>query len=178
MTAGHYVTPPLEVTIERAYQDRIRPLIGPGYGLNLIFVVVYNGEGRYDDRFGDMVNYALKRGIITSEEREEIWNFRTTVFVGQSLKDESAAFGVVDVALEINHSHVDRVVARAAILRRIIQEPVIPAIVGAFISDDSVRQLAEQRGVSLFPRSLDDAKMYRYFRQDVLEDLYAGKIEL
>lgn len=140
--------------------------------------MVYNGEGRYDDRFGDMVHHALKQGIMTSQEMKEIWNFNTTVFVGQSLKDDSAAFGVVDVALEINHSHVDRIVGRAAILRRIIPEPVIPAIVGAFISEDSVRQLARQQGVNLFPHSLDDAKMYRSFRQDTLENLYSGKIEL
>ena len=178
MTAEHYVSPPLEVTIERAYCDRIRPWIAFGYELRLRQVVAYIGEGKYDDRFGGLVEDALDQGIISVQERDEIWNFHTTVLRGQIPKSDSTVFAVVDVALTIDGSHIERVAARAAILKRMVSEPVSAAIIGAFISDDSLRQFAAERDVILISTSMDDAKLYRRFQDHVLEELYGSKKEL
>ncbi len=141
-------------------------------------IVAYLGDGKYDDRFGDMVHGALSLGSISAQEAEGLWNFHTTVLRGQIPGSDSAAFAVVDVALIINDSYIDSVAARAAILRRIVSEPVIAAIAGAFISDDSLRQFAGEREVTLIPTSMEDAKLYRNFRDDVLEELYGNKIKL
>ena len=168
----------MEVTIERAYRDRVRPWIALGYGLRLRRIVAYLGEGKYDDRFGDMVHGALSLSSISAQEAEDLWNFHTTVLRGQIPESHSTAFAVVDVALIISDSHIDGVAARAAILSRMVSEPVIAAIVGAFICDDSLREFAEERDVGLIPTSMVDAKLYRYFRDDVLEELYGGKIKL
>ena len=67
---------------------------------------------------------------------------------------------------------------RGDIMRRITGERTIPSVIGAFLGDDSLRQLAQERGVSLVPASLDNAKPYRYFSQDALEAIGRGKPKL
>ena len=59
-----------------------------------------------------------------------------------------------------------------------VSEPVSAAIIGAFISDDSLRQFAAERDVILISTSMDDAKLYRHFEDHVLEELYGSKKEL
>ena len=105
-------------------------------------------------------------------------NFHTTVLRGQIPKSDSTVFAVVDVALTIDGSHIERVAARAAILKRMVSEPVLAAIIGAVISDDSLRQFAAERDVILIPTSMDDAKLNRRFEDHVLEELHGSKKEL
>ena len=114
MLASNYRSPPLEVTIERAYRDKIRTWVALGYRSGLRSTVVYNGEGGYDDRFGDLVDFALTQGKINASDVEEIWNFRTTVLKGKIRDSGSAAFAVVDVAIVIDHSDIGRVATRAS----------------------------------------------------------------
>ena len=178
MTAEHYVSPPLEVTVGRAYRDRVRHWVAHGYGLRLRRVVACIGVGEVAEKFGELVDDALDQGIITAQDMEEIWNSHTMVLRGQIPDSNSVAFAVVDVALTIDDSHIDRVAARAAILRRMVRESVIAAIVGAFIGNGSLKQSAGERGVILIPTSMEDAKLYRYFSDGVLEDLYGSRTKL
>lgn len=178
MTAEHHVPPPPGVTIERTYRDKIRHQIVHGVDLGLRKVVVCNGEGRYDDRFGDLICEARSRGIVSQQDQDEIWNQHTTVFRGEKRNDGSLAYAVVDVAVSVQDSHIEEVAERASILCRITRHPVIGAMVGAFIVDASFRQLAQERRVRLINASMDGAKMYRYVQKEVLEEFCMGKLQL
>lgn len=84
----------------------------------------------------------------------------------------------MDLAVTVQDRHINRLAARADILRRAAGKPVIAAVMGAFISSDSLRQLAQERGVSLIHFSLDLAKMERYFPMDALREAYSEKVKI
>ena len=58
-----------------------------------------------------------------------------------------------------------------------VSEPVIAAIVGAFMSGESLRQFAAGREVILILVGLENAKLGRHFAEDALEELNGGKIK-
>ncbi len=176
MTTRKYESPSLEVQIERAYRDRIGRF-GPLTVFSLRHVVVYNGDGHFDDRFGDLMIDAREQGIIGQQEWDEAWSIQT-VLRGKDRQDGSVVFGVVDVAFNVEDHHINKAAARADILRRVTGERANAAVIGAFISDGSLRELAHRRGVYLEYASLEDAKLYRYFREDVLEEIGRGKSTL
>ncbi len=183
MTADYelpsYELPSIEGVIERAYRDRIGRSLGR---LSRLLnshrpVVVYHDDGWYDDRFGGLLRDARSQGTISGQDEDEVLSVHT-IAAGEDRQDGSITYAAMDLTVTVQECHIDRLAARADILRRITGGPVTAAIVGAFISDDSLRRFAQERGVSLLHASLDDAKMERVFPKDVLKEMYSGKVKI
>ena len=176
MSVEKYKSPPLEVTIARAYRDRIgRDCPYRRYGLRR--VVCCKGDWHYNDEFHDLMSNAEEQGVVTQEELDEFLDVHT-VSRGEDRQDGLVTYVTVDIAIIVEDHHINKAATRAGILRRITGERTILTIIGAFISGDSVRRLAQERGVSLDYTSLEDAKLYRYFREDVLEEIGRGRLPL
>ena len=120
---------------------------------------------------------AKEQGVVNQQEWDEFWGVHT-VSRGEDWEDGSVTYVTVDIAIIVDDHHINEAATRADILRRITGERTIPTLIGAFISGDSVRRLAQERGVSLDYTSLEDAKLYRYFREDALEEIGRGKLPL
>ena len=176
MTTEKYESPPLEVTIARAYRDRIGGNC-PYFSFGLRRVVVCKGDWHYDDEFHGLMLDAKEQGAVNQQEWDEFWGVHT-VSRGEDRQDGSVTYVTVDIAITVEDHHVNKGASRADILRRITGERTIPTIIGAFIGGDSVRRLAQERGVSLIHNSLKDAKLDRYFREDALEEIGRGKLPL
>ncbi len=183
MTADYelplYELPSIEGVIERAYRDRIGRNLGwRSRSLNSHRpVVVYHGDGWYDDKFSGLLYDAKNKGVISRQDEDEILSIHT-IAAGEDRQDGSITYAAMDLTVTVQDPHIARLAARADILRRITGGPVTAAIVGAFISDDSLRQFAQERGVSLLHASLDDAKMERVYPRDVLKEMYSGKVKI
>ena len=176
MTTEKYELPPLEVTIARAYRDRIGGNC-PYFSVGFRQVVCCKGDGHYDGEFHGLMLEAKRREVVNQQEWHEFWNVHT-VLKGEDWQDGSVVYATVDIAIIVEDHHINKAADRAGILRRITGERTIPTIIGAFIGGDSVRRLAQERGVSLIHNSLKDAKLYRYFREDALEETGRGKLPL
>ena len=176
MSAAEYELPPLEVTIARAYRDRIvRDCAHLVFDSHL--AVCCKGDWHYNDEFHALMLDAKRQGVVNQEEWHEFWKVHT-VSRGEHWQDGSVAYATVDIAVSVEYHHINDADYRAGILRRITGERTIPTIIGAFLSDESLRRLAQERGVSLVHASLEDAKLYRYFREDALEEIGRGKLPL
>ena len=176
MSAEKYDLPPLEATIARAYRDRIGGNC-PYYSFGLREVVCCKGDWHYNKEFHGLMLDAKRQGVVNQQEWDQFWGVHT-VSRGEDRQDGSVAYATVDIAITVEDHHINEAFARAAILRRITGEQTIPTVIGAFLGDDSLRQLAQERGVSLVPVSLEKAKLYRYFSEDALEAIGRGKSKL
>ena len=171
-----YELPPLEVIIARTYRDRIGGYC-PYYLFGLDEVVCCKGDLHYDEEFHSLMLDAKGQGIVNQQEWDEFWDVHT-VSRGEDRQNGSVTYVTIDIAIIVEDHHIIEAAARAAILGRITGERTLPQIIGAFLSDNSLRRLAQEQGVSLVHKSLENAKMYRYFTEDALEEIGRGKPEL
>ena len=178
MTVEKYEPPSLSVLVGRTYRDRIGRY-RPRYVGNLRHPVICRGDGYqdYDEKFEDLLFGARDQGIINQEEWDEVWGIHTIVR-GEDRENGAVVYAAVDIALTVEAHHIIKAATRGEIMRRITGERTIPAVIGAFLSNDSFRLLALEVGVSLDGASLEDGKLYRYFNEDVLKDIGQGKSEL
>ena len=99
MSAEKYESPPLEVTIARAYQDRTGRYRPRSVG-HLRRVVIYNGDGYYDEMLADLLDDAMDQGTIDQQEWEEAWSIHA-VLRGEDRQDGSVAYATVDIAITV-----------------------------------------------------------------------------
>ena len=154
MSAEKYESPPLEVTIARAYRDRIGGNC-PYFSFGFRQVVCCKGDGHYDDEFHGLMLDAKRREVVNQQEWHEFWNIHT-VLKGEDWQDGSVVYATVDIAIIVEDHHINKAATRAGILQ----------------------WLAQEQGVSLAHASLEFAKLYRYFREDALEEIGCGKLPL
>ena len=88
MSAEEYELPPLEVTIARAYRDRIGGNC-PYFSFGLRQVICCKGDGYYNDEFHSLMLDAKKQGIVSQQERDEFWGVHT-VSRGEDRQDGRA----------------------------------------------------------------------------------------
>ena len=119
--------------------------------------------GGNDDTLFDVISDASERGIISEEEKDEVLDSQHTIFRGENREDRSLAYAIASISATVEDSHVNRAAAAADALQRATGVPVIPAVVGARISD-ACRELAAERGVTLIHVSFERVKMIDVFQ--------------
>ncbi len=142
---------------ESKVSQRIISLVG--FHLDIRRPRFLKGDGVLDEEFFiDVFDDAWEKGVITKEERGEVWNYTNNVFRGESREDQSVAYAAVRVAMTVEDRHVNQAAFRAGVMRRVTGERVVPAVIAARIGDTQ-RQLASELGVALIHVSFEDVKM-------------------
>ncbi len=174
-----YELPPIEGVVEDAYRDRIGRRLGRHATIRHghHHTVIHHVDGWDNAGIEDILYDARNRGLLSRQDEDEILRVHT-ITAAENPQDGSTTYAVMGLTVTVQNRHIERLAAQADILRRITGKPVTAAITGAFISNDSLRQLAQERGVDLRHVSLDDAKMERIYSKDILKEMYSKKIKI
>ena len=93
----------------------------------------------------DLLDAAIDQGSISWEERDKLLAC-DVVMTGLGRDDGAPLYIVAEVSIGIGYDDVDRAVARAQILRRVVDVPVIPTVAGQRI-DAVIDEYARGKGV-------------------------------
>jgi len=95
-----------------------------------------NAKAAGQDKISKVLSLAVERGIISKEERKDV--FRLDLLVeGTLLNTQEPVLVAVEVSYTIAEPDVQRVVRRAEILKRVMDRKVLPAVVGCRISKNA-----------------------------------------
>ena len=131
MSAAEYELPPLEVTIARAYRDRIgRDCAHLVFDSHL--AVCCKGDWHYNDEFHALMLDAKRQGVVSQEEWHEFWEVHT-VSRGEHWQDGSVAYATVDIAVIVEDTTISTTqTTERAYCGGLPGKRTIPTIIGAF----------------------------------------------
>ena len=169
----------IEEVVEDVYGDRIGRRLGRRASIlnGHHHTVIHHVDGWDDTTFEEILSNARSQSLMSEQDEDEITCIHTITAV-ENPQDGSITYAAMDLAVTVQDRHIERLAARADILRRITGKPVTTTITGAFVADDSLRQLAQERDVDLLYASLDDAKMERIYSKDILREIYSERVKI
>ena len=94
----------------------------------------------------DLSDAAVRNGIITTDQADELED--ADVVVKGSDSDGDEAYAVAELSVTIHHDDIDRALDRAKILQQATDKASVPAVIGADISDEN-REYARSLDVAV-----------------------------
>ena len=82
----------------------------------------------------DLIEQAEDDGIITEEQSYEL-GLTDLIFDGRRRDDASVLHVAAEISVTIGNTDITRATERASILRDVINQPVVPAVIGSRIDD-------------------------------------------
>lgn len=148
-TDFNFVRGRLDNAVGAYYEWKVIRGIGGAVGSSFRRVRVLKGLLTGPDReFMDLVEDAEDNGVITDEQYLQVQEL-DVVLIGRRKADGTQTYIAGEISITIGDSDITRAAERAAILSRVIGQPVEPVVIGSNV-DDARTALAATNGVAVF----------------------------
>ena len=133
--------------------DRMDGRMDNGFGMNYEFKIAKNiysiagqqlglrrvrllrgGVDGVTPQFADFIEEAVDQGILDHHQATEIFS-ADLIFTGRRLDTGEEVYMVAELSITIGDEDITRAAGRAATLRSVVPQPVLPAVIGVRIDD-------------------------------------------
>ncbi len=150
--------------------DRMDGRMDNGFGMNYEFKIAKNiysiagqqlglrrvrllrgGADGVTPQFADFIEEAVDQGILDHHQATEIFS-ADLIFTGRRLDTGEEVHMVAELSITIGDEDITRAAGRAATLRSVVPQPVLPAVIGVRIDDTrAAAASASQVSVAISP---------------------------